>query len=253
MENKQTNNNLLVLNIDNTKVEILIKRYSTSKSLRLYMSDGQIRVTAPPKVSLQVIRNFLKPWHGKIIAYYNEALANQNKYDEERDNLDFDIFYFGRKLTLKIELINSTDYYKPYTVTDNELILKVYNKTNTDYIIKMIHQFYQAEATKHLVDFTQKVAKDIFIDLVPKVVIKNMIRQWGNCRYKVGKVTLNTKLIRLPKYLHTYIIIHELAHFIHHNHSADFHLLVDKWLAGKEKEFDSDIRKWSFILRDKIL
>ncbi len=49
----------------------------------------------------------------------------------------------------------------------------------------------------------------------------------------------------LPSHLRDYVIIHELCHTVHHNHSAKFHALVDKLLGGKEKALARELRGYS--------
>ena len=60
----------------------------------------------------------------------------------------------------------------------------------------------------------------------PHLTIRRMTTRWGVCNIKLKRVTLNLELIKKDlKYL-DYVIVHELAHFIHPNHSRDFWNLV---------------------------
>ena len=60
----------------------------------------------------------------------------------------------------------------------------------------------------------------------PLLTIRNMKTRWGVCNVKTKRVTLNLSLIKKEvKYL-DYVIIHELSHLIHANHSKDFWNLV---------------------------
>ena len=62
----------------------------------------------------------------------------------------------------------------------------------------------------------------------PKLVIRKMKTRWGVCNKKLNKVTLNYNLIyKDPKYL-DYVIVHELSHFIHFDHSKNFWKLVEE-------------------------
>ncbi len=56
-----------------------------------------------------------------------------------------------------------------------------------------------------------------------------MRSQWGSCSVS-GRLSLNTHLIKTPKSLLEYVILHELCHIKHHNHGKQFHALVTKYM-----------------------
>ncbi len=56
-----------------------------------------------------------------------------------------------------------------------------------------------------------------------------MTSRWGVCNIKNHNVTLNLELSKYPKVYLNYVIVHELSHFIHPNHSKEFWLLVSKY------------------------
>lgn len=58
--------------------------------------------------------------------------------------------------------------------------------------------------------------------------------QWGSCAVS-GAIMLNTCLLFLPEDLQEYVIVHELAHRIHHNHSRAFWKTVEKFLPDMEE------------------
>lgn len=53
---------------------------------------------------------------------------------------------------------------------------------------------------------------------LPQVKLRKMRSQWGNCHYQQGYITLNTALARCPEPLRDYVALHELVHFLHHDH-----------------------------------
>ncbi len=62
---------------------------------------------------------------------------------------------------------------------------------------------------------------------VKRVVVRNQKSRWGSCSYN-GSISLNWRLIQLPAHVSDYIIIHELMHLRHLNHSARFWTEVEK-------------------------
>jgi len=56
---------------------------------------------------------------------------------------------------------------------------------------------------------------------ITRVQTRHMLSRFGSCAPN-GRITLNTALLFVPEQLCTYVIIHELAHILHHNHSRAF-------------------------------
>ena len=73
-----------------------------------------------------------------------------------------------------------------------------------------------------------------------EVVFKKMKRRWGSCSSK-RIITLNTQMVKLPKNHLDYIIVHELSHIVHMNHSKAFYSLVAEVIPNY-KEIQKEIR-----------
>lgn len=66
--------------------------------------------------------------------------------------------------------------------------------------------------------------------LYNRVAIKHNASNWGSCSAK-GNINLNLNIVRLPKVLQDYVLLHELCHLRHHDHSHAFHLLLEHVLT----------------------
>lgn len=62
---------------------------------------------------------------------------------------------------------------------------------------------------------------------LPQIKLRKMHSQWGNCHYRQGYITLNTALARCPEYLRDYVALHELVHFLHHDHGPGFYAAME--------------------------
>lgn len=63
-----------------------------------------------------------------------------------------------------------------------------------------------------------------------RVAIKHNASNWGSCSTK-SNINLNLNIVRLPKVLQDYVLLHELCHLRHHDHSHAFHLLLEHLLT----------------------
>ena len=70
--------------------------------------------------------------------------------------------------------------------------------------------------------FEEKIPK-------PNLKIRTMKTRWGVCNRKSKTITLNTRLLEYDISCLDYVIVHELSHFIHPNHSSEFWNLVGKY------------------------
>lgn len=64
----------------------------------------------------------------------------------------------------------------------------------------------------------------------PQLRVRRMTSRWGSCASAAGRITLNTALLSLPPVCLDYVILHELAHFLHPDHSAAFYGVLDRWM-----------------------
>lgn len=80
----------------------------------------------------------------------------------------------------------------------------------------------------------------IFAELgvrLPQLKVRNMLSRWGSCQTRKGIVTLSLSLLGKPLCCVEYVMMHELCHLIHPNHSKDFHNMMTRlmpdWRARK--------------------
>lgn len=77
-----------------------------------------------------------------------------------------------------------------------------------------------------------------------KLSIRASRTKWGSCSGR-NHISLSLFLMTLPEHLRDYVIVHELCHTVHHNHSPRFHALVDRLVGGHEKALNKELRAFT--------
>ena len=79
----------------------------------------------------------------------------------------------------------------------------------------------------------------------PLLRIRRMKSRWGSCLPGKGIITLNKRLLEAPRGCIQYVILHELCHLIHPDHSKRFYGLLAAWMP--------DWKEWKTRLEETVL
>ncbi|NEZ70637.1 M48 family peptidase [Clostridium botulinum] len=177
-----------------------------------------IEVTAPLGTNEYTIEQVLKKeekWIIKKIKKLKEV-ENFNGY-----------YYLGELYYLKIKEVRSL-YFK-LELDSNKFMVYINSgilKEKREVIIKdNLEKFYKEKAVKVLKERTDYYSN--ILKVSPKnIVIKNQKTLWGSCSSK-GNINYNYKIVMAPLKILDYIVVHELCHLVHMNHSKDFWQLVE--------------------------
>ena len=204
--------------------------YSNRKSLGITVTPEMIvLVKAPIDSTMEKIKEKLRkkaPW---IIKQQSFFLSFQPKMPARRFIGGETHLYLGRQYRLKIgpgELESVKLKGKFIEVTTNE-------KSSAKQLVK--EWYLQNAKTKFHSIAKPLIEKFRKYKVEPSsIVFRDMPTRWGSCTPK-GKVILNPELIKAPKGCIEYVIIHELCHLIHHDHTQKFIDLQTREMRDWEK------------------
>ena len=120
--------------------------------------------------------------------------------------------------------------------------LPVSNAPIQDAIRYGIEKAMRLEAKKMLpLRLSQLANENGFI--YKNIYIKNLKSRWGSCSFE-NNINLNLQLMRIPKRLIDYVLLHELCHTVEKNHGAGFWKLLDKCTENKAKELAKEMKNY---------
>ncbi|MCX7096925.1 MAG: SprT family zinc-dependent metalloprotease [Methylococcales bacterium] len=97
-------------------------------------------------------------------------------------------------------------------------------------IQQLLLKWYKQQANTVLTEKTQHYAKIIGV-MPTSITIKSFKSRWGSCSSS-GGIYYNWKIIIAPEQIVDYVVIHELCHILHHNHSPAFWQAVAIYCPG---------------------
>lgn len=116
-------------------------------------------------------------------------------------------------------------------------------RNNTPAISPEEREALRAKAKAYLPERVAQLAQIYGLNY-GKVTIRATRSKWGSCTWQ-NNISLSLYLMMLPSHLIDYVIIHELCHTKHHNHSAAFHALVNSLVGGREQQLKRELRQHS--------
>lgn len=102
-----------------------------------------------------------------------------------------------------------------------------------------LDSWYRQRARELFADRLAAVAAPLrWVKQLPLTRLQFMTLQWGSCS-PTGRITLNPLLVKAPRECIDYVLLHELCHLLHHNHSTQFYRTLGRhmpnWRVVKEK------------------
>ena len=156
-----------------------------------------------------------------------------------KTNIYYTLYDAKNLIEKKIDWISSSILkLEKKSVNEDEFLYLGVRKKLEDFKIKNLDTFYKKEILKYLPNLVDEYAKKM--NLFPtSIKYRKNKRTWGSCNYKNG-LNFNILLMKFPIELMEYVVIHELAHIQHKNHSKKFWNLVEFYCPDykkREKKF----------------
>lgn len=185
--------------------------------------DGRVIVEAPPQADKPSIHSAVVK-RARWIATHVAAAEDRQRHMIAREYVSGEqVLYLGRRYVLKV---TQSDQGSPSVRLKGNRLEVTRKDTTRDAVRAAVRAWYRVHARNF---FDRKIgelsASLPWVKERPPFRLLETSRQWGSCSPK-GEIILNPHLIKAPRPCVDYVLIHEMAHLKHHDHSPEFFALL---------------------------
>ncbi|MCL4384956.1 MAG: M48 family metallopeptidase [Actinobacteria bacterium] len=212
-------------------------KYKNRKTLAIQIEPlEKISVFSPRGLSEETIIEKVKSksrWIIKKLLDFQETGYNHFN----KNFADGEMFmYLGRDYSLHIQLNKN---FKRPEVMLNDGKLSIITPSKEKLVLKKaLGKWYRKEAEKIILKRIELIKPKFNNIELGQIKIKEQKKRWGSCTFK-GNLLFNWRIVMAPYCVIDYIIVHELSHLVHKNHSKKFWDMVESILPDYKER-----KKW---------
>ena len=199
-----------------------IIRTSRIKTASVKVEEGKVSVVVPQNLTDNGIEKLVKGktrWIREKIYLHRQSAPSKSKEYISGESFS----YLGRNYRLKLETRASTNV----RLVNGRLLVSLPKASRTSANIQMaLTGWYKSHAEQKLQEKVKRYAEIVGVKPV-SVGISDFKSRWGSCHTN-GKIQFNWKIVIAPNRVVDYVVVHELCHMKHHDHSPKFWKLVSK-------------------------
>ena len=198
--------------------------------LSVHPPEGRVTLSAPTETRLEVARAYAitrLSW----IREQQEKLRNQAR-ETPREFIERESHYlWGRRHLLTVI---ERDTKPSVTVDHKRITLSVRPGSDHAKRASIIHEWHKSLLHEFIPTLISKWEPKLGVQ-VTAYFLQRMKTKWGSCNHKAGHIRLNTELVKKPKDLIEYVVVHEMLHLIEPTHSDRFiSLLTEHFPTWRE-------------------
>lgn len=191
--------------------------------LSVYPPDGRVTLVVPSETRLDVARAYAI----SKLSWINEQrkkLSDQAR-ESPRQFIERESHYlWGRRYLMSVVQRET----KPFVSLDHKrIVLTVRPGSDQANRRQIIHEWHISLLHEVVPPLINKWERKLKVK-VTGYFLQRMKTKWGSCNFKAGHIRLNTELVKKPKDLLEYVVVHEMAHLLEPTHSERFIAILEK-------------------------
>lgn len=191
--------------------------------LSVHPPNGRVTLVAPSSTRLDVARAYAiskLTW----IAQQQENLATQAR-ESPREFVERESHYvWGRRHLLSVIYKDV----KPFVKLDHKRItLSCRPGSDVEKRSQIMHEWHKSLLHEAVPPLIRKWETKLKVS-VSKYFLQRMKTKWGACNHRAGNIRINTELVKKPRDLLEYVVVHEMAHLIEPTHNERFVAILNE-------------------------
>ena len=206
------------------EVTILVTRKNIKNvHLSVYPPDGRVTLVAPTTTRLDVARAYAiskLSWIKEQKKKLNDQLRESPRQFIERESH----YLWGRRYLMSVVQKES----KPFVSLDHKrMTLTIRPGSDLVKRQQIIHDWHKSLLHEVIPPLITKWETKLQVKVLG-YFLQRMKTKWGSCNHVAGHIRLNTELVKKPKDLLEYVIVHEMAHLLEPTHNERFQAILDE-------------------------
>lgn len=195
--------------------------------LSVHPPDGQVTLVAPSSTRLDVARAYAISKLGWIRE--QQARLRAQSREAPRQFVERESHYlWGRRYLLTVI---ERDNRSGVSLSHKYITLSVRPGSSREKRAEVMHDWHKRLLHQAVPPLIARWERKLGVK-VSGYYLQRMKTKWGSCNHRAGNIRLNTELVKKPKDLLEYIIVHEMTHLIEPTHSEKFVTLLDQHYPG---------------------
>lgn len=209
--------------------KVFITKKNIKNLILKIKKDGNLYISAPFQMEEKYIHNFILKKEKWITKKLKEQSEKINTHFPSYLNNSI-IFYLGNPyiLILKLETFNNV------RLTKTNIIVCSINPKDKNLTKNILNDWYKEQA-----NFLFEQLLNRYLTLtnneINKFNIKTLKSNWGSCNHRRKIINLNSELMKKDIKFIEYVILHEIAHLVHNNHSKNFYSYIKIFMPDWKK------------------
>jgi len=191
--------------------------------LSVHPPHGRVTLAAPTATRLDVARAYAITRLGWIHAQQHK-LTSQARETPRRFVERESHYLWGRRHLLTVV---HKDARPAISLDHKRITLSVRPGADTAKRADVIHEWHKSLLHAVVPALIKKWEPRLKVN-VAGYFLQRMKTKWGSCTHQAGHIRLNTELVKKPKDLLEYVIVHEMAHLLAPTHSERFVAILDE-------------------------